>query len=184
MANDLEMKLILSAMDRITAPLKKIRSDSSDTIRTFETLNNRLAKLHKEQQQISKMRGLYRNFQETQNRAGTILHSKRPARENTSARHAQQNARRTPARSKIFPSRILQKAMTNIQKLMKFALKVKEYPLSCRCGETDVYIPFIHVPMTTAITQMIQNTGILRTSANEYPVTSSVCTASFSLCSV
>lgn len=69
MANNLELKLVLSAMDRITAPLKKIRSGSSDAAKEFGTLNDKLKQLDKGQQQIGKMRNLYRSFQETKNRA-------------------------------------------------------------------------------------------------------------------
>lgn len=133
MANDLEMKLILSAMDRITAPLKKIRSDSSDTIRTFETLNNRLAKLHKEQQQISKMRGLYRNFQETQNRAAEAQQEvKRLAQEISRAGKPTRELSRQFDKAKKAASTLTRKAEDQHQKIRLLRTEMQEAGINTR----------------------------------------------------
>ena len=69
MSKDLKLQLILSAMDRVTAPLKKIMGGSSATTKNLKELNNRLKELDIQQKQVSKMQDLYRSFQATRNSA-------------------------------------------------------------------------------------------------------------------
>lgn len=49
MANKLELKLVLSALDKITAPLKKIRSGSDSTSKSLKEMNQKLKDITQQQ---------------------------------------------------------------------------------------------------------------------------------------
>lgn len=66
MANKLELKLVLSALDKITAPLKKIRSGSDSTSKSLKEMNQKLKDITQQQKTLGEFRELHRGLQNTQ----------------------------------------------------------------------------------------------------------------------
>lgn len=66
MANNLELKLVLSALDKITAPLKKIRSGYDSTSKSLKEMNQKLKDLTQQQKTLGEFRELHRGLQNTQ----------------------------------------------------------------------------------------------------------------------
>jgi len=56
---DLKLQVVFSALDRITAPLKKIMSGSSDTAKALKATSDRLRELNTQQKNIGKFRELH-----------------------------------------------------------------------------------------------------------------------------
>lgn len=56
---DLKLQVVFSALDRITAPLKKIMSGSSDTAKALKATSDRLRELNAQQKNIGKFRELH-----------------------------------------------------------------------------------------------------------------------------
>lgn len=65
MANNLELKLVLSALDKITAPLKKIRGGSDSTGKSLKEMNQKLKDLTQQQKTLGEFRELHRGLQNT-----------------------------------------------------------------------------------------------------------------------
>lgn len=65
MASNLELKLVLSALDKITAPLKKIRGGSDSTGKSLKEMNQKLKDLTQQQKTLGEFRELHRGLQNT-----------------------------------------------------------------------------------------------------------------------
>ena len=66
MANNLQLKVVLSALDKITAPLKKIRGGSDSTSKSLREMNQKLKDLSQQQKTLGEFRELHRGLQSTQ----------------------------------------------------------------------------------------------------------------------
>lgn len=66
MANDLKLRILLSAIDRVTAPLRSIRGQSTEAAKALKGARDKLKTLNETQKQINGFRSLKQGLSETQ----------------------------------------------------------------------------------------------------------------------
>ena len=66
MANDLKLRILLSAIDRVTAPLRSIRGQSTEAAKALKGARDKLKALNETQKQINGFRSLKQGLSETQ----------------------------------------------------------------------------------------------------------------------
>lgn len=71
MARDLKLQVIFAALDKITAPLKKIRDAASPTAKAVKTVSDRLNELNAQQKTIGSFRKLSQGLSETSTKLQT-----------------------------------------------------------------------------------------------------------------
>lgn len=73
-SNELKLQVIFSMLEKVTAPLKKIIGESSNSGRALKAVRDRLKELDKQQKDISGFRKMHSGLRETSTRLGEAQH--------------------------------------------------------------------------------------------------------------